>query len=79
VRSAPLTSRERSIAEYAVKLALHPAEMTAADVASLRQAGLSDAEVLDACQVAAYFSFVNRMAQGLGVELESYWSEDKNQ
>jgi uncharacterized peroxidase-related enzyme len=77
VRSAPLTSRERSIAEYAVKLALHPAEMTAADVASLRQAGLSDAEVLDVCQIAAYFSFVNRMAHGLGVELESYWSEDR--
>ncbi len=45
------------------------------DVQRLRLAGLSDAEILDVCQVAAYYNFVNRLAQGLGVELEGYWEE----
>ncbi len=76
VRSAPLSARERAIADYATKLALYPSDMAEADVARLREVGLSDGEILDVCQVAAYFSFVNRMAQGLGVELEHYWSED---
>jgi alkylhydroperoxidase family enzyme len=40
-------------------------------VQALRSAGLSDEEILHATQVTAYFNFVNRMAHGLGVELES--------
>lgn len=49
--------------------------MTEIDVTQLRDAGLSDGAILDACQVVAYYNFVNRMAQGLGVELETYWPE----
>lgn len=37
--------------------------------------GPSDAEILDACQIAAYYNFVNRLADGLGVELEPHWTE----
>lgn len=72
-RTAPLTPRERAMCEYAVKLTETPAAMEEADVEALRQAGLSDAEILDACQVTAYYNYVNRMADGLGVELEAYW------
>lgn len=61
--------------EYAVKLTVSPARITAADVAVLRGAGFTDADVLDICQVAAYFNFVNRMADGLGVELEAHWPQ----
>ncbi len=43
------------------------------DVRALREAGLSDAEILDVCQVTAYYAYVNRLADGLGVELEAYW------
>ena len=45
--------------------------MNAADVAALRKAGFGDAAILDICQVAAYYAFANRLADGLGVELES--------
>lgn len=44
--------------------------MTADDIAPLRAAGLSDAGVHDLTAVTAYFNFVNRVAQGLGLELE---------
>ena len=36
----------------------------------LRDAGLDDRAILDLVQVIAYFNFVNRLADGLGVELE---------
>ena len=72
-RTARLSGREMAILEYAEKLTLTPPEMEKADIDRLREAGLSDAEVLDVCQVTAYFNYVNRLADGLGVELEPYW------
>lgn len=63
--------------DYAVKLTRDPGGMTAADAEALREAGFDDAAVLDICQVTAYYAYVNRLADGLGVELEEYWrSED---
>ena len=44
--------------------------MTEEDVELLRAAGLSDRGIHDLVSVVAYFNFVNRMASGLGVELE---------
>jgi hypothetical protein len=35
-----------------------------------REAGFSDEAVLHAVEIVAYFAFVNRLADGLGVELE---------
>ncbi len=61
--------------DYVAKLTARPAEMQEQDVHALRAAGLGDDEVLDVCQVAAYYNFVNRLADGLGVELEAYWEE----
>ena len=53
-----------------LKLTLRPTEMTPGDLAALRAAGLSDRDIVDANQVASYFNYVNRVADGLGVELE---------
>jgi len=36
----------------------------------MRAAGLADSAIHDAAAITAYFNFVNRMASGLGVELE---------
>lgn len=40
------------------------------------QVGLSEREVIDANQVIAYFNYVNRVAEGLGVELEAHSRQD---
>jgi len=45
--------------------------MVEADVQTLRDAGFSDVGILDIVQVAGYYAYVNRLADGLGVELES--------
>ena len=61
--------------DYAVKLTLTPWEMVADDVERLRSRGFSDSAILDINQVTGYFAYVNRLADGLGVELESFWEE----
>lgn len=69
-RTAPLGARSRAIIDYALKLTTTPSDMRDADVHALRDAGLTDAGILDVNAVTAYFNFVNRVAQGLGVDLE---------
>ena len=59
--------------EYAEKLTIEPWNMAEADVVSLRDVGFSDAAILDINQVTSYYAFVNRLADGLGVELEKFW------
>ncbi|MCB8954147.1 MAG: peroxidase [Ardenticatenales bacterium] len=56
--------------DYAAKLTRTPGAITAADVAALREVGFDDRAIHDICAVTAYFAFVNRIADGLGVELE---------
>lgn len=74
-RRAEISSAERAMLDYAVKLTLEPAAIKQADIEILRQAEFSDAAILDICQVTGYYAFVNRLADGLGVELEEYWNE----
>jgi len=62
--------------EYVEKLTLRPWDMVKEDVARLRDAGFSDAAILDVNQVTGYYAFVNRLADGLGVELERIHRED---
>lgn len=72
-RTADLDKKDRAMLEYAAKLTLEPWNMSEKDVAELREKGFSDEAILDICQVTGYFAFVNRLADGLGVELEDYW------
>ena len=69
---ARISQRERALLDYATKLTQTPGKMAESDLASLRSAGLSDRDILDACLVIAYFAYVNRIADGLGVALDAY-------
>lgn len=51
--------------------------MTREDVDSLRAVGLDDRAIVDANQVVAYYNYVNRVADGLGVELELSWPSEQ--
>ncbi len=61
--------------EYAVKLTLQPGDMKRDDVDALRSAGFSDRDILDIVEVTAYYAYVNRIADGLGVPDEA-WIQD---
>lgn len=67
----PLTDAERALLAYADRLTRAPATITRADVDALRASGYSDRAIHDACLIVSYFAFVNRIADGLGVELEA--------
>lgn len=67
---APLDPRRRALAEHAEKLTRWPAEISPQDLEGLRAAGLDDRAIVDLTLCVAYFNFVNRLALGLGVELE---------
>ncbi len=45
--------------------------MTRAHIDALRTAGYDDRAIHDACAIIGYFAFVNRIADGLGVQVES--------
>jgi len=53
-----------------VKLTRTPSEIDESDIEQLRAGGLNDTAIHDIAAVAAYFNFVNRIALGVGVELE---------
>jgi uncharacterized peroxidase-related enzyme len=74
-RKADLSRSDRAMLAYAVKLTLEPWHMVREDVAALRAAGFDDADILDINQITGYYAFVNRLADGLGVELEDFWEE----
>ena len=65
-----VTGVDAVILRYALKLTRTPAAMTADDVASLRAAGLSEAEVFEVALLTGYFNYTNRVGEGLGVEPE---------
>lgn len=56
--------------DFALALTRTPQEIDAAAIAGLRTAGFDDRGIHDIVAVTAYFAFVNRIADGLGVELE---------
>ena len=67
---ADLLPADRAMLDYAQKLTLTPKDVTEADVEALREHGFDDRAIHDICAITAYFGFVNRMADGLGLELE---------
>ncbi len=71
-REAPLSVVDRALCEYAEKLTLQPSSMGAGDVERLRAVGLDDRAIHDATQVIGYFNYINRVAEALGVEPETF-------
>ena len=71
---ATLPEKDKEMLGYVAKLTRQPSTVEEADVEALRAAGFSDREILDVAQITAYFAFVNRIAEGLGVTPEAYWS-----
>ncbi len=55
---------------YAKKLTTSPEAMTVDDINQLKDHGFTDTAILEINLVSAYMNFVNRIALGLGVDLE---------
>jgi uncharacterized peroxidase-related enzyme len=74
-RTAGLDPPTAALLEFTEKLTRDPAAMSAPDVAALRAAGWDDRAIHDATQICAYFNYINRVADALGVQPEN-WIDD---
>lgn len=71
-READLSAEDRLLCDYAVKLTLNPGAMGPEDVQRLQEVGFDDSALTVAAQVIGYFNYINRIADGLGVDPEDW-------
>lgn len=70
-KNVGLDGADLALCDLAWRLTRDPGAQADPDhLKPLREAGLSDREILDATLVIAYFNFVNRLVLGLGVQVE---------
>lgn len=68
--AADLSDRRRAMLTYSIKLTVDPGAMVEADVQALRDTEFTDLDILNICEVVSYYAYVNRIADGLGVQVE---------
>ena len=61
-RKADVTSRQRIMLDFAMKVALRSQDVSDADFETLRAAGFTDEDIWDIGAIAAFFGLSNRMA-----------------
>ncbi len=64
-RAAKLTRKQRAMLDFAHKMTVSSAEISAADRAALRRAGFNDHAAWDIAAVASFFNMTNRMATAI--------------
>jgi uncharacterized peroxidase-related enzyme len=69
-RSAPITQPEREMLVYVVQLTKDATKITKQDHEKLRAAGWDDRAILQITLIAAWFNYINRVADALGVGRE---------
>jgi len=73
---AGLDDIDVALCEYTEKLTRAPSSVGPDDMAALRVVGLDDQGISSATQVVAYFNYINRIAEGLGVAKEDWLDHD---
>jgi uncharacterized peroxidase-related enzyme len=64
---APITPQERVMLDYVVKLSQDATRVSLHDHGQLRAAGFDDRAILQITLIAAWFNYINRVADALGV------------
>jgi uncharacterized peroxidase-related enzyme len=64
-RAAELSSKQRAMLDFAVKITEAPDKIVEADRAALRSDGWTDADIWDIAATAAFFNMSNRMASAI--------------
>jgi uncharacterized peroxidase-related enzyme len=75
-RSAGLDEATTALLIYAEHLTDSPASVGADEITHLRSLGFDDAAISSCVQVIAYFNYINRIAEGLGVPGEGWLADD---
>lgn len=69
VNTASIDDRMRPVLRYAQKLTQQPSSVTQADADAIFAAGWSDDALYYTVAVTALFNFMNRLVEGMGIEL----------
>ena len=75
-KSADIDEADRALIAFAQKLTWANATVGDAEIDYLRAHGFDDAAISSAVQVVAYFNYINRVADGLGVDREEWIAVD---
>lgn len=62
---ADLSPRERSIADFTVKVTRSVSACSPVDIQSLKEVGLSDKDVLSLVEIISYYNFSTRLFESL--------------
>lgn len=65
--TAPITEQERVMVDYVVKLTKDATKVWKDDIEGLRSVGFDDRGILQITLIAAWFNYINRVADSLGV------------
>jgi uncharacterized peroxidase-related enzyme len=68
--TAAITPQERVMVDYVVKLTKDATRISKDDHVKLREAGFEDKAILQITLIAAWFNYINRVADALGVGRE---------
>jgi uncharacterized peroxidase-related enzyme len=71
-QAANLTDQEKTMLAFVEKMTKESWALTRADVDGLRAAGFPDVQILEIVQLTAWFNFMTRVADALGVEVEDW-------
>jgi uncharacterized peroxidase-related enzyme len=66
-RSAPITEQERVMLDYVVKVTKDATRVSPADHDALKAVGFDDKGILQITLITAWFNYINRVADALGV------------
>jgi uncharacterized peroxidase-related enzyme len=62
---AELSPRERCMADFTIKVTRSPNACSPADIQMLKEAGLSDKDILSLVEIIAYYNFSTRLFESL--------------
>jgi uncharacterized peroxidase-related enzyme len=65
-QAAGTTPRERAIVDFSIELTANPGEVNAQSIQKLKDAGLTEPEILDLIHSVAIFAWANRLMLNLG-------------
>ena len=70
IDTAPVPDRMKPVLRYARKLTMQPGSVAQADAQAIFDAGWNETALYHAVAVTALFNFMNRLVEGLGIELD---------
>ncbi len=71
-KNSSLSKKHMELCKFAEKLTVTPEKINKKDIESLKTFEFNEIEISEIVQVISYFNYINRVADGLGLEPENF-------